>query len=317
MACVTDLRRHLAPLPLDSLQLDPSQLDALGKTGFSTVGEILRLPRKALARRMGPATVAYLDRLTGSRPDPVKTWQAPECFRAGLDLAMEIRGSQALLFPLRRLVGELCGVLRARDRGVQSLDIHLRLDRGEKRVETIRLGLQQPTRSEEHILLLLRERLERLSLRAPVCGLSVEAEQLLPFDARQEGLFEDDPDGSTQVLGPLLERLQARLGRAAVHGIRGAEDYRPEHSWAVRELDEPAQCAAMPHRPVWLFARPQRCRIEDYRVLAGPERIESGWWDGHDCRRDYFVVRDQKGSTLWAFREYKPAPGWYLQGMFS
>jgi hypothetical protein len=23
------------------------------------------------------------------------------------------------------------------------------------------------------------------------------------------------------------------------------------------------------------------------------------------------------GCTLWAFREYKPSPGWYLQGMFA
>ena len=73
----------------------------------------------------------------------------------------------------------------------------------------------------------------------------------------------------------------------------------------------------MPHRPLWLFQQPRRCAIEDYRVLAGPERIESGWWDGHDCRRDYFVVRDSGGSTLWAYREYKPEPGWYLQGLFS
>jgi protein ImuB len=68
---------------------------------------------------------------------------------------------------------------------------------------------------------------------------------------------------------------------------------------------------------VWLFPRPRRCRIEDYRVLAGPERIETGWWDGQDCRRDYFVVRDRDGSTLWAYREYKPRPGWYLQGLFG
>jgi hypothetical protein len=27
-------------------------------------------------------------------------------------------------------------------------------------------------------------------------------------------------------------------------------------------------------------ARPQRCDITRYRILAGPERIESCWWDG-------------------------------------
>ena len=53
------------------------------------------------------------------------------------------------------------------------------------------------------------------------------------------------------------------------------------------------------------------------RILAGPERIESGWWDGRDCRRDYFIVRDAHGSTLWAYHEYKPCRGWYLHGIFA
>ena len=40
-------------------------------------------------------------------------------------------------------------------------------------------------------------------------------------------------------------------------------------------------------------------------------------WDGRDCRRDYFIVRDAHGSTLWAFHEYKPRRGWYLHGIFA
>ena len=66
---------HLSPigqqlhrLPLDSLQLKPARRRALEKMGFRTVGEVLRLPRKALARRLGTGSVNYLDRLTGSRP---------------------------------------------------------------------------------------------------------------------------------------------------------------------------------------------------------------------------------------------------------
>ena len=26
-------------------------------------------------------------------------------------------------------------------------------------------------------------------------------------------------------------------------------------------------------------------------LLAGPERIESGWWDGADVQRDYYVAQ--------------------------
>jgi protein ImuB len=319
IARMADIPAQIRALPLENLELDTRQSPALQKMGFRTVGEVLRLPRKALARRMGPAAVDYLDRLTGARPDPQTPWRPPERFSSGMDLLSEVRSSQALLFPLKRLVHELCGVLRARDLGIQQLHIELQLDApsGAHGPERLRLGMQQPTRDAERILLLLRERLERLRLRRPVRHIRLHVEKMLAFDASQDSLFRDDPDLATQPVRPLLERLQARLGEGAVRGLKGVQDHRPEHSWSVRELDEPADCTAMPHRPVWLFARPQRCRIDDYQVLAGPERIEAGWWDGHDCRRDYFVVRDRSGSTLWAFREYKPEPGWYLQGMFS
>jgi protein ImuB len=313
------IRAQIGGLPVASLHLEPSRVAALRKMGFRTLGEILRLPRKALARRMGTATVDYLDRLTGCRPDPQTPWHPPTRFSSGMDLSDEATESRGLIFPLRRLVHELCGVLRACDRGIQELDIHLRLDRplrGRDEMH-LRLGLQQPTRDEPRIQLLLRERLERTQLPRPVRHIRLSAARFLAFDAEQDTLFRDHPDCGPTSARPLLERLEARLGAGAVTGLRGVQDHRPEHSWTARKLDEPADCTAMPHRPLWLFASPQRCHIADYQVLAGPERIEAGWWDGHDCRRDYFVVRDRTGCTLWAFREYKPGSGWYLQGMFA
>ncbi|MEM1410886.1 MAG: DNA polymerase Y family protein [Pseudomonadota bacterium] len=308
------LQQALEMLPLDALTFTAEQRDGLERMGFRHVREVLRLPRKALARRLGTDAVDYLDRLLGVRPDPQCHWRPPESFHSGMDLPAEVASSQALLFPLRRLLVELCGVLRGCDRGVQSLTFHFTLRRG---TETLTLGLQQPTRDEAHLLQLLKERLEQLRLPQPARHVALEAGAFMGFDATATGLFVDPGDPDSNPLDPLLERLRARLGNQAVTGLKGVEDHRPEYSWSERRLEEPAECRSMPHRPVWLFPRPKRCRIENYRVLAGPERIESGWWDGDDCRRDYFVVRDRTGSTLWAYREYKPRPGWYLHGLFG
>jgi protein ImuB len=140
---------------------------------------------------------------------------------------------------------------------------------------------------------------------------------LLKFSAGQRTLFRDTPGERQQDIEQLAERLQARLGRDAVAGLAGVEDHRPEYSWRIRALDEPPRCTALAHRPAWLLPKPRRCAIENYEILAGPERIETGWWDGRDCRRDYFIVRDIHGSMLWAYHEYKPRRGWYLHGIFA
>ena len=204
--------------------------------------------------------------------------------------------------------------MRAHDRGIQVLQVRLQLDEG---TETIRLTLNQATRSDDHLMLLLRERLERLQLPRPVRHIRLQALHFLPCAVVQASLLKEAGNTPADNGSQVIERLRARLGAGSVKGIRGLEDHRPEHSWSLRELDEPATYTTQPGRPVWLLPRPQPCRIDNYRILTGPERIETGWWDGRDCRRDYFVVRDSNGSTLWAFHEYKPSPGWYLHGLFS
>ena len=308
-----DIRKHIGALSVDSLNLHAASIQALQKTGFRTAAEVFRLPRKALTRRLGLAISDYLDRLLGHRPDPCKIFRPPDSFSAAMDLP-DTEHTQGLIFPLNRLIQELCGVLRARDRGIQALQVHLQLDKG---TETIALNLQRATRSESHLMLLLRERLERLQLPRPVRHIRLQASHFLPCVAVQASLLKEAGMPSTEMDTDVIERLQARLGTGAVKGIKGLQDYRPEHSWSLRELDEPATYTTQAGRPAWLLPEPKRCRIDHYRILAGPERIESGWWDGRDCRRDYFVVRDSNGGTLWAFREYKPHPGWYLHGLFS
>ena len=60
-------------------------------------------------------------------------------------------------------------------------------------------------------------------------------------------------------------------------------------------------------------------------MLAGPERIESGWWDAReggdkavgDVRRDYFIALSANSCWLWIYRECRAPGGWFLQGFFS
>jgi protein ImuB len=60
---------------------------------------------------------------------------------------------------------------------------------------------------------------------------------------------------------------------------------------------------------------------EPLRLLAGPERLEAGWWDGGLSARDYFVAGLPAGELVWIYR-LRPAPpvgepGWFLHGRFG
>ena len=66
-----------------------------------------------------------------------------------------------------------------------------------------------------------------------------------------------------------------------------------------------------------MLAEPQPLDDWEGALITGPERIESGWWDGHDVRRDYYVARSRAGVRLWIFRERPPGQRWFLHGVFG
>jgi protein ImuB len=75
----------------------------------------------------------------------------------------------------------------------------------------------------------------------------------------------------------------------------------------------------MARRPLWLLHEPEVLpwALEHLRLIDGPERIETGWWDGREIARDYYVARDESGAELWVYRERLPPHGWYLHGVFG
>lgn len=77
---------------------------------------------------------------------------------------------------------------------------------------------------------------------------------------------------------------------------------------------DPRQAAS---RPVWLLSRPIPLRGRPARVLSGPERLETGWWDGGDLRRDYYVIETAQGQRAWAFCPVGERDGWMLHGWFA
>ena len=79
-----------------------------------------------------------------------------------------------------------------------------------------------------------------------------------------------------------------------------------------------------PPRPLWLLAEPEplghRLEAQPWVLKDGPERIESGWWDGADVRRDYFVAESPRGETVWIYRDHRYGSDdgeWFLHGIFA
>jgi protein ImuB len=323
---VTDpaaLREALAPLPIALLDCPRETHETLLNIGARSLGECLRLPRDGFARRFGQELLDRLDRALGAIPDPRPPFSPPPRHRSALALPAPAWEAEALLFAARRLVLELAGFLAAREAGVTRLRLELKHEEREATVLT--LGFSLPCRDPERILALLRERFATLELPARVEGMALAAEETAGLAPRSLSFF-PDAESAGEGRAALVERLRARLGEEAVQGLAPAADARPERAWAPVEPGVRGMAAAAPGpRPAWLLAAPRALAARDGRpwldgpleLLAGPERIESGWWDGRDVARDYFLARDGRGARLWVFRERRERGGWYLHGVFG
>lgn len=313
------LRDQLAPLPAAATGCSEDVVQTLAELGVHTVGALLGLPRDGLARRFGQMLLDTLDRALGRLPDPQPPFLAPEQFCARLELPAPAWEVEALLFGVKRLIASLGGWLRGR--GLGAMRLRLELVHGDCAPTTLRLNLSAPSRDAMHLGGLMRERLERTRLPDRVEAIVLAADESAVLDARDLPLF---PGVEAADESQLIERLCARLGDEAICALRPCADHRPELAWRA---ERPAQAAnaIMPPgpRPLWLLAEPQPLDLFLHEARApvvlmdGPERIESGWWEDLDVRRDYFVARAQGGQTLWIFRQAGSGTRWYVHGIFA
>jgi protein ImuB len=483
----------LADVPIAQADLPEATITLLYRVGFARLRDVFALPRPELARRIGPESLLLLDRLRGLEADVLPLYRPPDAFAHRIELDDRVDAWPPLLFPLRRLCGELALFLAARDGGVQRCE--LVFDHENRTVTRVAIELLTPQREARSLYELIRSRLERVALTQPVCGFALIAKDLPTFKPQHQDLFE--PKRAQALDWPeLAERLRAHLGDEGVRGLAQTTDHRPEKAWRfetavaknlppekkfsrragagssplplgrcvkeqthespsplpanssplplegeveaataaegerrmrerTRNMDstaalqaamakdsstgKPARSSPLPlageveaataaegerrmrertrsmdsaaapqarvrvafpkrdnisdnatsratltptlseashesipaapsarypvspladardvlqgiaqaHRPLWLLHRAIPLRGPAPQILAGPERIESGWWDGGDTRRDYYVVRTREGQRAWAYLPAGEHSGWMLHGWFA
>ncbi len=316
----TEFESVLVTLPVEVLRCNDETLAAFEAIGVRTLGELRALPREGVARRFGQGPLAELDRALGRLSDPRNFFVPPARFVAAIELPAEVTQAEALLFAARRLIVQLVGFLAARSGGVQRFV--LRLGHRSKAATEIAIGLVAPSRDTEHFTLLLRERFSNLAFAEPVRKIGLRADDVVPLPGRNLGLLLEPPLGQWE---HLVERLRSRLGADAVYGFVRRAEHRPERAVAAAGLGAEQSQIDFGERPFWLLDRPKQLReisaVPHYEgpldLLAGPERIESGWWDGDDVARDYFIARTQNESLVWIYRERRGENGWYLHGIFA
>jgi len=333
----------LAPLPLETLELDSGSLERFAILGVHTLGELAALPHGPFVRRFGMDAARWHDRASGIDRRPL----VPRPREMRIDRTLYGEGTavheEAVLFALRTLVARVVDDLNLTGKRCGKLILILECEDGE--VCEIATRVAQPTAQANTLFELLRARLEGVVLQSAVAGLRLSAESLEDGGVQMALFSGSDPDPDT--LGIVIARLDAALGEAHAMRARVVDGPRIERRFAL----EPFTLDALVTKS-WASVTPtQLMNLADvatlqYRILtpapidvvlgggvprfvgsppqavlevAGPWRVDEGWWtpatgSGAPLARDEYDVMLEDGALVRIARE---ADEWCIRGVYD
>lgn len=227
-----------------------------------------------------------------------------------------------------------------------------------------RVRLSGATQDAARLQQLVAEHLAHLKLSAPVSEVQLCSTDFQPLLRETSALFQEcaDTSPSNAPLSARgsrarrerwmdwMDRVSVRLGAQALRRGGLKPDHRIEctqvwHTCAAsctnHQSHQPVTHA--PHgsrgaQPSWLLSAPLRLPLAAARnsrreqphyqgpltLLAGPHRVEAGWWDeapGALVVRDYYLASSPQAGLLWVFQQRtgsdEAGSPWFLHGFFA
>ncbi len=335
----------VAPLPIDSLNLDPVTAHAFRRAGLKTIGQAASRKRPELTARFGAKLVYILDTALARAETAISPRRPLPDYRAERNFAEPVATEETIRATLRGLAGSLCEILEKRGEGARRLEaVFFRADGIVRRI-AVETG--SAVRDPRIVERLFREKLDALiDPLDPGFGFDlIRLEAVRAERAREEETDFDSDARARREIRFLVDRLAARFGADRILAFQPGDTHIPEAAWAAvpaqyaqetslswQKLRGPGEA---PRRPLRLFSRPEPVSLlravpgsaafhmrwrGTQRVLAhveGPERIAMEWWRHQDevPARDYWRVEDETGRRLWLYRDTATLQ-WAVHGAF-
>jgi protein ImuB len=344
------IREAVSSLPVHAIGVEDAVTDELRGLGLERVGQVLAMPRPALAARFGETLNLQLDRMLGQSIETITPVRPTPPLTVERLFKGPTTNTEAIERTARELVDEVGSALLAREAGAMSLE--LELERSDLPPERLTIATGRPTRDRRHLWSLVRPGLERAHLGFGVEAVRVRVRTMGALRHEQTTVGQGDGAASDReaerARGELVDTLANRLGSARVLRAHPVESHRPERAFtlapATHQTPQRHPVTTTTHdRPTALFDRPAPAEVValtpdgpvhrvrwdhggrggawrggDESVIAcvGPERISGEWWDHAGSTRDYFVVQTESGRWLWVCRGLEVGR-WFVHGEWA
>lgn len=302
--------RAMSVLPLRALPLDDAAIGWLSKLGVKRVGDLQRLPSRALGTRLGAQSDAVMALVRGEDGAPLVAYVPPEIPEERAELEYGIEGAEQLVFVIKTLCDRMAARLAGRVMAAARLELVLDLDRAIARDADLAaraalpLTLPAPLCEASALLGVLRARVESYAIPAPILAVTLRATELVRKEARALDLFQAEAKAD-RALPRLAAELGAELGAEHVGTLSVGNTWAPEGRTRLVPFGQRPPAAP----PVAMLSRtPEPARVlavarargplRGVKLLARIEAIE--WWRRGASSRDFLAAWDDgEGAMAW------------------
>jgi protein ImuB len=326
-------------LPLEALPLSQGHVVWLHRLGLFTVGDVTALPHETLAGRLGERWRETLELAQGHDAAPLVAYDPPRAPTEDVAWEEGVSSIEPLLFALSGLSSRLAARLEGRGEAARALELFAPYDRSIAELRQVtsvhdgrpgvffRIDLPTPLAHKAELYRVLKSKLERTLLGAPVLGLSITA-SLLTEAPKTQLLLSGDPaiDADPRSMAVLLAELSSEIGPDNVGVLELSGVHRPEARTKLAPIDDvssfrkrpPQKCVAsdvefptrvlpkpvpiepMPGGDLTVSIDNQLFTVRNARPMMRLDRIE--WWTPSPVCRDY--------ARVWLSSGKKNVEGW-------
>ncbi len=320
-------RAFVAPMPLDTLDIEENVLARLRLLGLERLGDVARLPHGPFVRRFGTAAAIWHERACGVDRTPFLPRAREVAIEAAVFGEGRTEDETQVFFALRVLLARVCGDLERAGKRAGGIELEIELDDGD--AAQLDIALAAPTADENGMLDVLRAKLEGRTFSAAIVGLRVRAIRL-EEGGEELALFASD-DIDAQAVAVTLARLEASMGEPVrrallvpAHPLEERFAYEPfryvprSNAFSALPAQAIPQLRLLTVREIVVCVRggePASIGAPPLAVLecVGPWRVEEGWFATAVARDEYDVLLED-GEC---YRIYHQGERWYLRGAYD
>lgn len=321
----------IAGLPVEALGAGVGAAEVLRGWGIVTAGELARLKRGEVMRRLGAEGAVLWDLASGRATRPIRPVKPPMEFVERYEFERSAETLEPLLFVLRASLERMLGRMRAVYRMVAGLRLVLGCDGGGEHRRDFRIP--QPTGDLAVLMRILETHLETVRTVRPIRMVVLEGEPSVATSEQFElfGGALRDPNRYFATLA----RLRALLGEDRAGVPESLDVHRPDAfrmrepealyrgsteevlggslGPAFRRLRPPCAAAVFfeDGRPRWVTSERVNGRVER---AAGPFETSGEWWDGEGWAREEWDVELSDGTLLMLVLE---GGKWVVEGFYD